>query len=144
MERDNSVHETYAPETYTVVKQCLALAARLDTDVDEVLRCAAGYNSALSEFLRSQNIASAWPRMRRGSTTCAQRVRQFHTWFDAFRTLKLIHFLRDNGMPNVDVGDAALTWAQSEGAQANTPEELLMWLRANDRAPANGPPMGLQ
>jgi hypothetical protein len=30
-----------------------------------------------------------------------QFTRQMHTWFDAFRTLKLIHFLRAHGLPSV-------------------------------------------
>jgi hypothetical protein len=30
-----------------------------------------------------------------------QFTRQLNTWFDAFRTLKLIHFLRDNALPSI-------------------------------------------
>ena len=30
-----------------------------------------------------------------------QFTRQMHTWFDAFRTLKLIHFLRDQYLPSI-------------------------------------------
>lgn len=33
-------------------------------------------------------------------------LRRLHTWFDAFRTLKLIHFLRDGGFP-------AIPWRQA-------------------------------
>lgn len=34
-----------------------------------------------------------------------QYLRQFHTWFDAFKTLKLVHFLRDNYWPNISSGE---------------------------------------
>lgn len=144
LENSSTAQETYAPQSYDVLKQCLALVTLLDTDVEEVLRRAAEFDNALPEFLRSQDIAFAWPRMRRSSSTGTQRVRQFHTWFDAFRVLKLIHFLRDNGMPNVDIRDAARMWARSEGVATNEPEALLMWLREQDRAAADGIFMGLK
>jgi hypothetical protein len=37
----------------------------------------------------------------RQSKDIEQFTRQMHTWFDAFRTLKLIHFLRDQALPSV-------------------------------------------
>lgn len=37
----------------------------------------------------------------RQSSSEAQFMRQMHTWFDAFRTLKLIHYLRDRHLPSV-------------------------------------------
>ena len=32
--------------------------------------------------------------------------KQKHFWFDAFRTLKLIHYLRDETYPNINMFDA--------------------------------------
>ncbi len=37
----------------------------------------------------------------RQSRSLDQFTRQVHTWFDAFRTLKLIHFLRDDCLPSI-------------------------------------------
>jgi len=37
----------------------------------------------------------------RQSKNLDQFTRQMHTWFDAFRTLKLIHFLRDGDYPSI-------------------------------------------
>jgi len=37
----------------------------------------------------------------RQSTDIKQFSRQMHTWFDAFRTLKLIHYLRDHHLPSI-------------------------------------------
>ena len=37
----------------------------------------------------------------RQSKSLDQFTRQMHTWFDAFRTLKLIHFLRDQYLPSI-------------------------------------------
>jgi hypothetical protein len=38
----------------------------------------------------------------RQSRTLEQFTRHMHTWFDAFRTLKLIHILRDSYLPSID------------------------------------------
>ena len=37
----------------------------------------------------------------RQSSDIGQFNRQMHTWFDAFRTLKLIHYLRDHHLPSI-------------------------------------------
>lgn len=47
--------------------------------------------------LRALGLQSGLLHCRRQSRTNAQFDRQFHQWFDAFRTLKFIHLLRDAG-----------------------------------------------
>lgn len=43
----------------------------------------------------------------RQSRNLDQFTRQMHTWFDAFRTLKLIHYLRDNYVPSISYAGLA-------------------------------------
>ena len=53
----------------------------------------------------------AFPAVREAiaeSTTESAMRRRFHTWFDAFRTLKLVHALRDEGLPS-------MTWREALG-----------------------------
>ena len=69
--------------------------------------------------LAEMGIAAALAHCRRQSTTPAQFLRQFHQWFDAFRTLKFIHALRDAG------------WPQQSLAQLDTLQPLL-WPRASE------------
>jgi hypothetical protein len=64
-------------------------AAIIDTAMD-----ALGFDAAVGKLLRS-------------SKNKQQRWRALHCWFDAFRTMKFIHHLRDNGVASIDV-DAAL------------------------------------
>jgi len=49
-------------------------------------------------------------------------LRRLHTWFDAFRTLKLVHGLRDAGLPSIPWRQA-LTEAPFSGLLASTDEE---------------------
>jgi hypothetical protein len=48
-------------------------------------------------LLHSMGLEAALRHCRQHGKTRAQFLRQFHQWFDGFRTLKFIHGLRDTG-----------------------------------------------
>lgn len=56
---------------------------------------------ALIDGLEESGAAQALQHAFRQSSDATQFKRQMHTWFDAFRTLKLIHYLRDNRLPSI-------------------------------------------
>lgn len=97
----------YHPATYDVIRDWLAMAqSRLNEDGATLLEAAAAINRELGVFLDEQRFTTAWDRMQQQATTTARRLRNFHEWFDAFRTLKLTHHLRDNGYPRQDLFSA--------------------------------------
>jgi hypothetical protein len=51
------------------------------------------------QALTAQRIKSALAHCQRQSASSDQFQRQYHQWFDAFRTLKFIHAIRDAGWP---------------------------------------------
>jgi len=56
---------------------------------------------ALLDGLKKIKTGQALEHAFRQSKNPEQFARQMHTWFDAFRTLKLIHHLRDFHQPNI-------------------------------------------
>lgn len=56
---------------------------------------------ALLENLKEIGMEQALDHAFRQSKDLDQFTRQMHTWFDAFRTLKLIHALRDHHLPTI-------------------------------------------
>ncbi len=86
----------------------------------------------------------AFPAMREAiarSGDPATMRRHFHTWFDAFRTLKLIHELRDGGLPSIPWRQA-LAEAPFTGLAASAqeePEPLRRALAAEERGLASTP-----
>jgi Glycosyl transferase family group 2 len=98
---------------------------------------------ALERFGVSQAIAQA-----RGKSSDPPTLRRhLHTWFDAFRTLKLAHALRDGGLPSLPWREA-LAEAPFAGLSSSTedePEELRRVLAEEERrlsaAPAGVPAM---
>lgn len=57
-------------------------------------------------FLESQGALLAWPTLSEQAPHPRARLRRFHDWFDGFRTLKLIHHLRDHVVPSLPWQDA--------------------------------------
>lgn len=62
----------------------------------------AGLQSLL-ESLQELKLEQALEHAFRQSADLDQFSRQMHTWFDAFRTLKLIHALRDRILPTISL-----------------------------------------
>jgi hypothetical protein len=70
-------------------------------------------------------------------------LRHLHTWFDAFRTLKLVHLLRDDGLPSLscrealrlapfDLGSAELDLEALRTRMARIDEAGPRWLGLGD------------
>jgi len=107
LEGTEDAYRVYHPEGYGIVKAWLAaVSADLEAPADALLRHAGNFAPALSAFLQAQGFEDVWPRFQKQHRDTAQLVRHFHSWFDGFRTLKLIHHLRDHGYPEQDMFDA--------------------------------------
>lgn len=63
--------------------------------------CPENQQQALLAGLEGLKTQQALEHAFRQSKNLDQFNRQMHTWFDAFRTLKLIHFLRDRCLPSI-------------------------------------------
>lgn len=113
---EDEAYTTYNPATYEVLRQWLGQAEEaLDGDGTALLSMADRIEPELGAFLRNQRFGPAWDQMGTQSKSSAQRFRKFHTWFDAFRTLKLVHHLRDHGYLRQDLFEALGTLAERAG-----------------------------
>lgn len=73
---------------------------------EEYLSVANKINNNLYQFLLLNNFENSWNKIIVSSKSDLQILKQKKFWFDGFRTLKLVHFLRDNGLPNIKMKDA--------------------------------------
>ena len=53
------------------------------------------------DWLVGRKFANVWPKLRDNSRDNEMLLQRFHEWFDAFQTLKLIHFLSDTFYPRL-------------------------------------------
>ncbi|MCL4549638.1 MAG: glycosyltransferase [Bacteroidetes bacterium] len=97
----------YDPKSFVVLKKFIEIFYSEEIlEVGEYLRQAKNIDISLHEFLIQNSFDESWNKILRNSKSAGQIQKQKLMWFDGFRTLKLIHFLRDNGYPLVNMFDA--------------------------------------
>ena len=97
----------YNPLTFDILKKWLEVfnSDRPKTS-NEYLASAKNIHTELCNFLTEQNFSNDWNKILSNSKTLEQLSKQKQKWFDGFRTLKLIHYLRDKAFPQIDMFEA--------------------------------------
>jgi hypothetical protein len=69
----------------------------LSADAEVLFSRAGEISAVLADYLVQVGWQSTWPRLQENHQTEKRRADAFHSWFDGFRTLRLIHLLCDAG-----------------------------------------------
>lgn len=96
----------YNPESFLILKKWIGLFHNNNFTATEYLSKAKKINAALYNFLIENKFEKSWNKIISNSNNQKQIELQKKRWFDGFRTLKLIHYLRDNSFPLVNMFDA--------------------------------------
>ncbi len=97
----------YNPRSFIVLKTWLEVFNDiLISDQSALIRISKNIHPALSEFLTSQDFENFINKVLLKNNNTAEIEKQKHFWFDAFRTLKLIHYLREATYPDKNMFDA--------------------------------------
>lgn len=88
----------YHPDSFIVLKKWLQVFNHLNNE-KEVLNEAKSISYSLYEFLLLNKFEESLVRIKTNSKTLKQIDLQKRRWFDGFKTLKLIHHLRDTEFP---------------------------------------------
>ena len=94
-------------------KSFLTLKTWLDSFFDkslmpssDLIKIANNIHPTLAEFLTQQDFENFILKVLSKNKNQSEVEKQKHFWFDAFRTLKLIHYLRDVSYSNINMFDA--------------------------------------
>ncbi len=94
----------YDPEVYLVLKNWLRLYnSELILKPDLILKETKEIHPELYNFLVSREFINDWKKILDNSKSSKQLDHQRKNWFDAFETLKLLHHLRDNSFPVMNI-----------------------------------------
>ena len=97
----------YDSESFIVLKKWLGLFASKNTfSTKDYLQKAKEIHIELFNFLKQQNFENDWEKILANSKDERHLISQKIKWFDGFRTLKLIHHLRDTAFPQINMFDA--------------------------------------
>lgn len=93
LDDERQIEKSYAFECFEVLKKCFE-------NIEVFYRTNEFPISHLIEFVGEENWKSKMAELKRQSTTKDRFRVRFFQWFNAFQTLKFIHFLRDNYFEN--------------------------------------------
>lgn len=94
----------YDPDEYIILKEWLELLnSNLSTCTETVINEAKKIHRELFNFLESRGFSNDWNQILSNSKSQKQLNYQMKNWFDAFKTLKLMHHLRDTSFQMMDI-----------------------------------------
>ena len=92
----------YQPVVFSILEEWLACVSNSpETDAASLLNSAARINPVLHEFLEQAGFGDSWGNLRKHNHDSARLTAAFHSWFDSFRTMRLIHELSDRAYPRI-------------------------------------------
>lgn len=124
----------YRPELFGVLGEWLqAVREEPCAGGERLVARAAAIHPALGGYLRSAGFAGARDRMLRGTKGETHLAAAFHGWFDAFRTMRLMHVLTDAAFSRVPPGEGLLPLLERDGYRGSAAvPEMLEWLRRRE------------
>ena len=94
----------YDPEVFLILKRWLeTMAGGGRQEAQAILTVAERIDPLLRSFLELNRFEEVWPRIQRNHAAPDALAKQFHVWFDGFKTLKLIHYLTEKSYPQGDM-----------------------------------------
>ena len=104
LSRTQNEYLVYSPESFLILKKWNDVFLNGERkSADEYLKHSRKINPALEKFLIENDFPNKWEGILKHSVSNEQILKQKKFWFDGFRTLKLIHYLRDTVFPNVNM-----------------------------------------
>ncbi|MDX1699018.1 MAG: hypothetical protein R3250_00300, partial [Melioribacteraceae bacterium] len=99
----------YAPEIFEILKLWLYDYFNVDLNTNNInilLKKASKISKGLQDFLIINNFKDDWSNILKNSKTELQIRKQKNLWMDGFKTLKMVHYLRDTYHPNIAMFNA--------------------------------------
>jgi hypothetical protein len=94
----------YNPEIFMLLKKLFS-AVSLLTELDAISTLKS-LDDVTSQYLTENNFFHEWGKILKNTPKDKKKIQwAFHTWFDAFRTLKFVHFCEDR-YPELHLMDA--------------------------------------
>lgn len=129
--RLSSGHQlTYNPKSYYLLKEFINLIEdKIDTsknvNLTELPVKARG-------FFKYLNFEEALSNIQRQSSTESRYRKHFYQWFDGFKVMKFLHYLRDEGYEDTPIKESSEALSKLLGRE-NDQRELLRWYRDYDQ-----------
>lgn len=107
---------THAPASFVDLQVFLSQVEVLYFEgFEEVKR---NLSAAVLSFLEEEDFSDKLNEIKVNTNSKAAFIKRFFVWFDAFRAMKYVHFVRDNFYEDMLVEDAARKWIVVQGMKS--------------------------
>ena len=121
-------YQTYNPKSFKILESFLDLLPMFYTTQTIDSKLINNLDSTLIEYLAMNNFLEKLTEIKKHTSTYSSFAKRFFDWFDAFRLMKCLHYLRDHQYPNVDLNDGLkvlfeqlqLTWSDEANTNLDT------------------------
>jgi mRNA-degrading endonuclease YafQ of YafQ-DinJ toxin-antitoxin module len=102
------VYKTYDFNIWRIIKAFVEIIPLLEIqNINEIAFFKAQENQVFIDFLTKNNFLEDLIEIKKNSTNTKGFIKRFYVWFNAFRLLKVVHYLRDNQYPNQPIYNEA-------------------------------------
>ncbi len=113
----------YNPDIFPSIRVWLNLIAEnTGADGQGLMTRAARIDPSFPAFLDRQDFPAIWRKLQDNFPDPGILRRQFHVWFDGLKTLKLVHYLTENGYPKIPPVAASLRLGSVIRRHVNAPD----------------------
>ena len=98
LEKEKDELGTYSFESFELIRRFVSELEKMHIDQNYAFD-----HPVFNAFLNANYFSEALEEIKANTTDFASFRKRFFVWFDAFRVLKLVHFLRDEAFPNQPV-----------------------------------------
>jgi len=128
IETKADTYSTYDFRIWSILKSFVVIIPELQTkNLTELEFTTNPENKYVLQFLDENDFESGLIEIRKNSTDLTSFMKRFFVWFNAFRVLKVVHFLRDAQYENKPILDEAKQLAKTLHfySEENSETELL-------------------
>ena len=124
------VFKTYHPQSFIEIEPFVNLVRSFYSSEFEDLKSI--LESPILEFLKVQDFEQVLLKLKSNSRSYKTFQKAFFQWFDAFRLMKYLHFVRDNYFDNIEVDKACRLTSVEIGLENQQDRKgMLQQLRSN-------------
>lgn len=129
MENEREIEKSYAFEVFEILKESFA-------NVKTWYNLNSTFNPKMIQFIGEKEFSEKIHEIKSNSTNKEGFEKRFFQWFNAFKVLKFVHFLRDNYYPNMPLIIVVPQLLKSIGSEVeiSKSKDLLLKLRKLDKA----------
>jgi len=133
---EGKAYLTHAPASFVDLKAFLSQVEALYSANYELIKN--DLPQSILAFLEKEDFAAKLKELKGNTNSQAAFVKRFFAWFDAFRAMKYVHFVRDHFYGDILVEDAVREWIiiqkiKSQGvAKEMSEKDFLLFFRALD------------